>query len=164
MEVKSDSDPFLGRISVKRKIYMEKLISETEHSEVGQQPGLGSWHVGGRGRRRGADAARRGGAGGSGWRRLWPARLGLTGCSGPMLPWRQPRGHTPGFWPGTQTCHQPSPWCSPRTLLPNLTCQVAWSGGQPVPPSPAHDACPGWFLRLSCVSSSGPHIQGLTRP
>ena len=71
---------------------------------------------------------------------------------------------TPGFWPGTQTCHQPSPWCSPRTLLPNLTCQVAWSGGQPVPPSPAHDACPGWFLRLSCVSSSGPHIQGLTRP
>ena len=37
MEVKSDSDPFLGRISVKRKIYMEKLISETDHSEVGRR-------------------------------------------------------------------------------------------------------------------------------
>lgn len=37
MEVKSDSDPFLGRINVKRKIYMEKLISKTEHSEVGRR-------------------------------------------------------------------------------------------------------------------------------
>ena len=70
-----------------------------------QQPGLGSWHVGGRGRRRGADAARRGGAGGSGWRRLWPAGPGLTGCSSPMLPRRQPRGHRP---PGSGREHRPA--------------------------------------------------------
>ena len=27
----------MGRINVKRKIYMEKLISKTEHSEVGRR-------------------------------------------------------------------------------------------------------------------------------
>lgn len=30
------------------------------------------------------------------------------------------------------------------------------------PTKPARDGCPSQFLRLSCVSSSGPHIQGLT--
>lgn len=32
------------------------------------------------------------------------------------------------------------------------------------PTKPARDACPSRFLRLSCVSSSGPHIRALTRP
>ena len=74
-----------------------------------QQPGLGSWHVGGRGRRRGADAARRG----CRWKWLeaagacsaWADRLQRPHAATEAAQGTQ----TPGFWPGTQTCHQPSP-------------------------------------------------------
>lgn len=114
--------------------------------------------MGGRGRRRGGDAARQRGAGGSGWRRPWPAQPGLTGCSSPTLPLRQPRGHrASGFWPGTQTCPQHSPWCSPRTPLPKLTCHIAWSGGQPVPPSQPVMAVPAGSRGSRVLPSQAPH-------